>query len=319
MQHFLSGRQGRDIPIKHLFVEYRHWIERDRPFKSVQEELSTLSRQKDDFRRILAPTKSDPIAGIARFLEAFDTSTAYPLLLVALDAALPEEELLEIAGVLESYLLRRAVCNLTTKNYNRIFLQAARTLAINPSPLGLRQHLTSLAGDSARWPDDAEFHEAWVSASLYHILNNPKVVYLLRRLSESLQESKSEPISFDGSLTVEHLMPQNWVQHWPLRDGSSGLDWRTEADAPPDDARAAATRARNAFVHVVGNLTILTQSLNSSVSNGPWAAKRAEIMRHALLPLNRALYDAESWDEMAIAARSESLFKAAVALWSRPA
>ena len=28
MQHFLASRQMVDIPIKHLFVEYRHWIER---------------------------------------------------------------------------------------------------------------------------------------------------------------------------------------------------------------------------------------------------------------------------------------------------
>ena len=27
MQHFLSSCQGRDIPIKHLYVEYRHWLE----------------------------------------------------------------------------------------------------------------------------------------------------------------------------------------------------------------------------------------------------------------------------------------------------
>ena len=32
MQHFLASRQTVDIPIKHLFVEYKFWIDRQRPF-----------------------------------------------------------------------------------------------------------------------------------------------------------------------------------------------------------------------------------------------------------------------------------------------
>lgn len=40
MQHFLSSRQGEDVSIKHLFVEYKFWIEKHRPFASVEEELA---------------------------------------------------------------------------------------------------------------------------------------------------------------------------------------------------------------------------------------------------------------------------------------
>ncbi len=47
MQHFLASRQAVDIPVKHLFVEYRHWIERERPFNSVANELAVLSKQGD--------------------------------------------------------------------------------------------------------------------------------------------------------------------------------------------------------------------------------------------------------------------------------
>jgi Protein of unknown function DUF262 len=55
MQHFLASRQGRDIPIKHLYVEHRHWIEMEQPFPSVTSELAALSRQREAFRRIVAP------------------------------------------------------------------------------------------------------------------------------------------------------------------------------------------------------------------------------------------------------------------------
>src|SRR5208283_4302711 len=36
MQHYLSSKQCEDIPIKHLFVEYKYWIEHKRPFAGVK-------------------------------------------------------------------------------------------------------------------------------------------------------------------------------------------------------------------------------------------------------------------------------------------
>ncbi|MCW6509817.1 hypothetical protein [Lichenifustis flavocetrariae] len=45
MQHFLLSRKGRDVPIKHLYVEYKHWLETTKPFASVEAELQALSRQ----------------------------------------------------------------------------------------------------------------------------------------------------------------------------------------------------------------------------------------------------------------------------------
>jgi hypothetical protein len=71
MQHFLASRIGEDMPIKHLFVEYKHWVERTNPFAgSIREELAALARQGDHFRRILEPKKDDPIYRLAVFLDA---------------------------------------------------------------------------------------------------------------------------------------------------------------------------------------------------------------------------------------------------------
>jgi hypothetical protein len=117
MQHFLSSRQGVDIPVKHLFVEYKFWISKEQPFQTVREELETLSRQGEEFRRIIAPSKDDHLRPLMLFMDAFDIRTAYPLLLFLLDAKLLETDWDDIATILESYLLRRAVCGRSTKNY----------------------------------------------------------------------------------------------------------------------------------------------------------------------------------------------------------
>ena len=107
MQHFLSSHQGEDIPIKHLYVEYRHWIESTKPFSSVTVEIETLARQGDDFRRIIAPEKDDVIFELCSFLEAYDIRTAYPLLLAIMDAEPDDAEWKKISRILESYLIRR--------------------------------------------------------------------------------------------------------------------------------------------------------------------------------------------------------------------
>ena len=39
LQHFLASREGREIPIGHLFVEYRHWLTARNPFATVRDEL----------------------------------------------------------------------------------------------------------------------------------------------------------------------------------------------------------------------------------------------------------------------------------------
>jgi hypothetical protein len=57
MQHFLASRLLVDIPVKHLFVEYKYWIERQQPFKNVSEELATLARQGNHFRRLIEPKR----------------------------------------------------------------------------------------------------------------------------------------------------------------------------------------------------------------------------------------------------------------------
>ena len=61
IQHFLASRRTYDIPIKHLFVEYKYWIERKQPFQSVADELAVLAGQGHDFRRIIEPKKNGSI------------------------------------------------------------------------------------------------------------------------------------------------------------------------------------------------------------------------------------------------------------------
>ena len=318
MQHFLSSRQGVDIPVKHLFVEYKFWIDRQQPFASVKEELMTLSRQGEDFRRIIEPKKADVLFPLATFLDSFDVRTCYPLVLALLDIGITDLEWSRVATALQSYLLRRAVCGLTTKNYNRVFMTLTRNLrrgALTPEDI-VRQ-LSELTVESAEWPSDSTFREAWMTKHAYQVMNNPKIVWLLTRLSNTYLGNKMETVLVDGPLTVEHILPQAWIEHWPLPGGAKGLNSIELWSAQPSDQNVVATRNRNAALQTLGNLTILTQALNSAASNGPWDNKKPELLKHSLLPVNQQLHDVPTWNEGAITRRGEDLFERAVKLWPR--
>jgi len=319
MQHFLASRQAVDIPIKHLYVEYKWWVEKKNPFQSIQEELSTLARQGDDFRRIIEPQKGDVLFSFVSFLSSFDISTVYPLILYLLDIKVADEELHRISAIIESYLLRRAVGGYTTKGYNRIFLNLIRFLQEKGvSAENVQKYLSGLEGESTKWPDDESFRAAWQEKHAYDILNNDKIVYILKQLNESLLCNKNEKISIDGFLTVEHLLPQKWIENWPLKDGQKGMAYDELWESEPEDKRAEATRKRNSMLQTFGNLTILTQPLNSSLSNSPWRTKKPALMKASMLPINQVLHDFETWDEESIINRSKTLFKNAILIWPNP-
>jgi hypothetical protein len=78
---------------------------------------------------------------------------------------------------------------------------------------------------------------------------------------------------------------------------------------------------RHQMLHTFGNLTLLTQRLNSEISNGPFSKKRLKIAEQSSLRLNtyfRKLKDIDSRDEDRIIARGAELFNTALIIWPRP-
>ena len=69
-----------------------------------------------------------------------------------------------------------------------------------------------------------------------------------------------------------------------------------------------------------GHLTLLTQELNSSISNGPFKEKGEAIAADSDLRLNAWLRNSPpaNWSEEDIEERGRILFKTAIELWPRP-
>ncbi|MCC7535017.1 MAG: DUF262 domain-containing protein [Deltaproteobacteria bacterium] len=306
VQHYLAMKLERDVRIGELFREYKLWIEASHPFATLDEELAEFGRYADHFRSLQKREGDADLSRVAAWLDALDTSTAYPVVLWVLgEPSIDVSARGAMFRDLESFLVRRAVCSRSTKQYTRRFLELLRDFkrAATFDRATFHALLAGGAKDSFDWPADDEFESAWNTTDAYRTLKPGRVEMILRAIEQASRSSKSEPITLHGPLTVEHVMPQEWEKHWPL----------------PSDADISEARDRREEVlHDFGNLTLLTQALNSSVSHGPAAEKLPTIAAHSNLELSKWFHGRSSWTEEDIRLRGRALFTKARVLWPGP-
>lgn len=310
----LSVQVGETVSIDTLFDLYRRWILNKQPFGSVAAELGAISASAAVEERLFKQDEADPLGRFGRFADAFDVSTAMPLVLFLATDACIGDRVPEALAILESYILRRDICGLTTKGYNRFFIRAIDQLRIaDADPIEtLHAHLSSRVGDSERWPDDEEWRRAWMARPQYKGARQPRLRYLFEALEAAKRTALSEDIRISSALTIEHIMPQKWRQHWPL---PSACDARA---GDLDVEQLSREMERDAVIDTLGNLTLLTSCLNTTVSNGPFSVKMPAVRSHSSLALNRALVGYDVWDEQSIAHRARALFEVARTRWLPP-
>jgi hypothetical protein len=125
---------------------------------------------------------------------------------------------------------------------------------------------------------------------------------ILEAIEDHYRAETGQPQIERKGYPIEHLLPRSWTETWPV--------------ATPEEAEA-----RQARIHRFGNLTLLTKSLNSKVSNGPWVAKRAALLDHNTITLTGRVIkrtEGHAWDEELIDARTSDLIEAILSVWPVP-
>jgi hypothetical protein len=224
--------------------------------------------------------------------------------------------------MLLTLIVRRSVCSLTTKNYNKFFLTVIAHLDENEwSSARLAAFLLAQKSETGRFPRDEEFENKWLSSPTYTVLQPARARAVLEEIEIAKRTKFNETKSLADHLTVEHILPKEWRKDWPLPDGTTPTSehiiqalFVTEEDETP----IGRIVRRDRLKETIGNLTLLTQPLNSTVRNGPYQIKREALKDHSLLVLNREITKSESWDEDAIVSRSRGLFDTAKSIWPLP-
>jgi uncharacterized protein DUF1524 len=126
---------------------------------------------------------------------------------------------------------------------------------------------------------------------------------LLQAAETRLHTSKTESVPLPSKLSIEHVIPQNWKETWPLNSSDEEV-----------------LKRREKAIDRLGNLTLVTSSLNPALRNDPWADKRGELAEHSALRLNARLVHEhpDSFDENCIDERSAALAELLIAEWPGP-
>jgi hypothetical protein len=325
----LQAELREEIDLGRLYFEYRRFALAGAPPPTAEKQLLALTEYSKHYKELVSGTGTSPIATFGRRIAPYDITTLHPLALMISASPISDDAKSEVFADLVSYLVRRAFCGLTHKNYNNVFLTILRQLdRAEVTPAALRGILSGLTGEASRWPQDGEFRAACLSAPLYYgRLETPKVRAILTELEAQLRTTTrgEEPVAPDLSqLDVDHIMPRSWFAYWPLADGTSATSHETSEielltlTSEKPNPRQKLIADRQAAISTLGNLTLLNLSVNREAQNYAFPNKRNLLIANTNLRLNIPLIALSSWDETGVAKRGEMLADAALRIWRGP-
>ena len=328
LANFISGKIAGEVTLSKLFSEYKAFLrpkqgETGSKYPTVEAEIKDLARFGAIYRDLIERSSNTELASFSRRLVRWDVTTIYPLVL-----RLWETKELDIDGktnsfeTLLSYIVRRAVCNLTTKNYNKFFLTVIEHLDKDGWSLNkLIRYLLNQTAESSRFPQDEEFTRALLQNQMYQQLGSARTNAFLVDVEKHMRGKMQETNILPKGLTVEHVMPASWRDHWPLAHGvepTSNDYIRAIYEVEEDESVVGQIVRRERLKHTVGNLSLVTPSFNSKLSNNGFEVKKAEFMEQSILMLNKEIAKETEWDERRIEMRSKHISGLAKEIWAIP-
>jgi hypothetical protein len=312
LMHWLKLEKLEEIYAHRLFVEFRDLPE----FKhDLQDTVARLASDRDLYRCCDETPESlpAPTGGFFPRLEILDQSVSRPVALQLL-RAVPDQLSPDTAArafhALDSYLWRRALTRGSTANYNRLMLDVLQAVSarLGEADAALIETLAALEGNTVRWPTDDELRADLKVRALYGQgrVARASILTALRLVENEWRQPKGESrFGADNNLQVEHLLPQDWMQYWPVR-------------SEPEETVGDREQDRAAHVQRLGNLTLVSPSMNPSISNREWAHKRDGLREHSSLLITQRFLDRDVWDEAAIRDRGAALIDTIIDIWPGP-
>ena len=303
LNYWLAMRTGSEVSPSRVFDAFRDYAGDD----DVQAVMALVSQDLENYRDFETTGGVGPEEKSFYYhVDVMQSGVITPVLLLLLSA--DERTRVRAFGALESFLVRRMICRQTTKDYNKLVLELASRLQrsglerADTVTFGFLREQTAYARE---WPSDEAVAEALASSPLYRLLSRGRLRLILEGIERQLRSSgKTEQPTAPRNLTIEHLLPVGWRRdEWPLPEG-------VDTDA--------ATYRRNTLLHSIGNVTLVTQKLNSSMSNDAWESKRDELQEHSVLLLNNKLLAQSSWSEDTIESRSQRMAELVWQRWPGP-
>jgi uncharacterized protein with ParB-like and HNH nuclease domain len=293
LRHYMM-KDGSDIKQGGIYAAIKTKLKSIHTTQDVEQEIKCIQKFGEFYAAILclSPEMNRAIRERLENIQALKVTTSYPLILRFLDARhsqqISDVELEKCLGLLESYVVRRAVCEVPTNALNKLFIQWVKNFPTTSHTQWLRDLMTSgTAG--RRFPKDIEFDLAFLNHPQYGRSNTR---FILCRLEKSFGNREIVDLS---TTTIEHILPQSLSPQWKQDLGEM----------------AEETHAK--LVHTFGNLTLT--AYNAELGNLPFSQKKAKL-KNTNIELSRSVLEQESWRSAEIQNRAADLLLRAKKLWA---
>ncbi len=305
--YWLSMRMVLDVKSEEVFSDFQSHVKKRVATDSITTIASDIRKIATIYQNIEKQNTTEELASFVERKNILQAGVLMPPLLWLIDSGTTGSVMERSLQALESFFIRRAVCGTNSMGLNRLMFEMLARLTDHKGDDVDEVVISFLQGkdsDQRAWPSDAEFRQAFLHRRQSVTgTGRQRLVMILSALNEELTTSSTETVDY-SHLTIEHVLPRKWRDHWPKP---------VDPERSPEEAAAH----RDNVIHTLGNLTLLTGRLNISVSNGPWSQKRPELDK-SVLRLNQDLKDHEQWDEDAILARGQRLYETALKVWPGP-
>ncbi|RLJ20920.1 hypothetical protein DJ031_04215 [bacterium endosymbiont of Escarpia laminata] len=340
-QHFLMSKLSTDS-VAPLFKAYQRQYRKNLDHDQGSDyELSELCRYSKVYKEITECDASSPIGEPMRFYKLFDITSLHPFVLyIKNEINLQDSESEYVFRVLEAYTLRRMLCTTQGhKNYNKFFSEVIRKLKRDGFSIErLVSILKEQSSNTSRWPSDHEvktaLHGHWSEINV----NRNVVRYILYRI-ELYKRGSNRFVEKDelpfNQFTLEHILPEKWKTNWVLNTPDGPLRYEDmfseeyKENTPLWDLFSSneglekesyleafeLAQERDGLKQCLGNLTVLTGKLNSSLSNSAYEEKRESLFSNSTLFLSKEIYKKSTWDVHEIRNREEELYGVFCDLW----
>lgn len=308
---WLVSRVGEEIGPKSTFTRFKYYVERESGQKVT--DLLPIIKQQAALYEAWTIASEDPDKQLSRIeLSVYRMKSSEVELLKPLMIWLHEpgrgcttKVAAEVIAAAESWIIRRQLLRLTGSDLGRIvadLIRVNRDAAADELPDRVRAHLMRLNVSSTYWPGDEEIREALKDEQAYRRFKRGRLRMLLEAAEDRYRVATNQPSVPRRGYPIEHILPQKWSDNWTVE----GLE---------------AEQDRANHVHRLGNLTLLTSSLNSKVSNSAWPTKSAALHQHDTLLMNSRLLASVGdalWDESRIDERTSQLADILLKVWPVP-
>ena len=305
LNHWMMATTRKNVAYNRVASDFRVYLGDD----SNHDIYSIADRIRSSgtvYRNALNYMDSDSyvIGALRRMIGDMNIVVVMPLILYLKADQIQNDRYRRCIQIIESYLVRRALYGRITQGLTDFFIRMLdRMHQERPTHCDetLAKFLDSQTNDTLMWPNDNILFASLRNRRMPRMNAQRRKMILVEIERKMRKERMTEELGSTKNLTVEHIMPQRWRENWSL----------------PSSARLEDSERREEVVHFLGNLTLTTSRLNSSLSNAAWPQKRETLQHHSTLLLNTEMLSNTpgDWDEDEIESRGASLALRILDIW----